>query len=296
MVDGWFRTSDGIRLKYQIRGNGPAIIIANGLGGSFPAWKFIVESFEDRFTFYSWDYRGLFESEKPADISSITVSTQTQDLIELMDFWNIETAIFAGWSYGGQVLVDLYSKKPEVFNGIVFLNAMVGSASDSQSIPSVLLPLYDRFLSLWSLGWKFLKPFAGRAVSSGVFLTFVKNTGLVASELNEEIFEEMALKFILLDHEIFQATLLSAQNFTGIQILETINVPCMVIAGTRDFVVLPSSSRIIASKIPQCQLRLIKNTSHYSAVERPSEVIACFNEYLISLNQVKGYNENITHQ
>lgn len=283
MADGWFRTSDGIRLKYQIQGTGPAVVIANGLGGSFPAWKFIVNAFKDRFTFYSWDYRGLFESEKPADISSINVNAQTQDLIELLEFWKIESAVFAGWSYGGQVLVDLYSKNKDVFRGLILLNAMVGSASDSQSIPSILMPLYERFLSTWSIGWKFLKPFAGKAVSSGVFLNFIKNTGLVASGLDDDVFEEMALRFIGLDHEVFQATLKSAQHFSGINILETISVPSLVIAGTRDFVVLPSSSRVIASKIPVCQLKMIKNTSHYSAVEKPEDVIACFKEYFDTL-------------
>lgn len=283
MTSDWFTTSDGVKLKYQITGTGPAFVLANGLGGSFPAWHYIIDYFSDHFTFYTWDYRGLFESTGPEDPDSITVHSQSRDLDELMAFWGIEKAVFAGWSYGGQVLVDYYSKRPEKFKALILLNAMVGSAGDSQSIPTVLLPLYKRILGLWSMGWHMLKPLAGKAVSSGVFLNFIKGTGLISSSLDDLLFEEMALNFVNLDHKAFQATLESAQNFNGMDVLDTITIPALVIAGSRDFIVMPSSSRTIASRIPNCNLKIIKNTSHYSAVEKPAEVITSMENFISRL-------------
>ncbi len=283
MKQGSFTSRDGTLLAWQRVGSGPDIVIANGLGGSIPAWKHVIAALSDRFTITAWDYRGLFASQRPADLSSVTVPVQADDLEDLLALFHIEKAIFMGWSYGGQVLVELYRRRPEAFSGIVLLNAMVGPASGSLRLPQLCAPIFSHLLTLWAPFWRLAAPLADRVIRSGSAVSFIKSTGLVGPDLDEDVFREIAEKFVNMDHEVFRATLESAERYDGRDVLPLVRVPVLLIAGTRDFIVLPQTTREIARAIPGSRLVFVPRTSHYTAVERPAEVAAEVVSFLNSL-------------
>ena len=278
-----FTTFDGTKIAYKEEGSGPPIILANGLGGSFPAWKHIVDAFKDRFTLISWDYRGLFNSETPSDLSSVTVENQVKDLFELLKLKNIQRAIFMGWSYGGQVLLEAYKQKPSIFQGLVLLNATVSDVISGLPLPNIINPVFIQMLKLWSPLWKLLATPSSMLISSGVPINVAKKTGLIGNTLDEDTFKEIALGFINLNHEVFEITLKSSQNYDGRDILSTIKIPVLVIAGTRDFIVLPSVSRKTAKLIPNSDLVFVNGTSHYTAIEQPKVVIEAIQKYFDKL-------------
>jgi|GEM_PF-4515996 len=45
---------DGTELAYHVTGEGPPIVLANGLGGSWKAWKHQIAYLGDRYRFISW--------------------------------------------------------------------------------------------------------------------------------------------------------------------------------------------------------------------------------------------------
>lgn len=275
MKSGEWIARDGTRLAWQIahgREDGPHMVLANGLGGSAPAWKHLIASFETDYNITLWDYRGLFASRQPEGTKvSPSVVIHANDLEDLMDFFHIQKAVFMGWSYGAQVLTELYRRRPEAFEAIVLLNPMVGPASDSLRLPQLFTQLFSYLLAAWSPFWKIAGPFAERIIRSGHVLSVVKSVGLVGPDLDEEVFREIALEFVNLDHDVFRATLESAEHYDGRDVLPKICVPVLVVAGTRDFIVLPETVREIVRLIPGAQLVFINKTSHYTAVEKPLE-------------------------
>ncbi|MBU1070587.1 alpha/beta hydrolase [Myxococcota bacterium] len=283
MKQGSFTSRDGTLLAWQRIGSGPDIVIANGLGGSIPAWKHVIAALSDRFTITAWDYRGLFSSHRPADLSSVTVPVQADDLEDLLALFHIEKAIFMGWSYGGQVLVELYRRRPEAFSGLVLLNAMVGPASGSLRLPQLCAPIFSHLLTFWAPFWRLAAPLADRVIRSGAVVSFIKSTGLVGPDLDEDVFREIAEKFVNMDHEVFRATLESAERYDGRDVLPLLRIPVLIIAGTRDFIVLPQTTREIARAIPGSRLVFVPRTSHYTAVERPAEVASEVVSFLNSL-------------
>ena len=66
---------DGTELAYQVRGEGPAVVLANGLGGSYEAFRHIYAELGERFKILCWDYRGIFGSAAPADPATLGSST-----------------------------------------------------------------------------------------------------------------------------------------------------------------------------------------------------------------------------
>jgi pimeloyl-ACP methyl ester carboxylesterase len=283
MKQGTFTARDGTLLAWQRTGSGPDVVVANGLGGSIPAWKHVIAALEGRYTVTAWDYRGLFASHRPADLASVTVERQADDCEDLLELFGIRKAVFMGWSYGGQVLVELYRRRPDAFSGLVLLNAMVGPASGSLRLPQLCAPLFTHALSFWAPFWKLAAPLADRVIRSGAVLSFIKNSGLVGPELDEDVFREIAEKFVNMDHEVFRATLESAERYDGRDVLPLIRVPVLVIAGTRDFIVLPQTTRELARAIPGARLVFVPKTSHYTAVERPADVAAEITAFFASL-------------
>ncbi len=301
MNSGTFVARDGTRLAWQQtsrrNGHGPHIVMANGLGGSAPAWKHLVAALEQDYTVTLWDYRGLFGSHQPNGlVHPPTVAVQADDLEDLMAFFHIEKAVFMGWSYGGQVLAELYRRRPERFDAMVLLNAMVGPASGSLRLPQLCAPLFSHLLTLWTPFWKLAGPLAERAIRSGHLLSMAKSTGLVGPELDEEVFREIARDFITLDHDAFRATLESAERYDGRDVLAHVRVPVLLVAGTRDFIVLPETVREIARAIPGARLVFIPRTSHYTAVEKPAETAAEITAFLKSLNTDHAAENHPDHE
>lgn len=104
-----FITKDGTKLGYQLVGKGTIpFVLCNGLGGTAVTWSPIWEEFYENFQFIIWDYRGLFSSEPPKDLSKLTIEDHSNDLKELLDFLKIDSAIIGGWSMGVQVALEFY--------------------------------------------------------------------------------------------------------------------------------------------------------------------------------------------
>src|SRR4051812_32175932 len=89
---------DGTRIGYQVRGtDGPCVVFANGLGGTYLAFRYLYEALEGYRTI-CWDYRGLYTSGVPSDAKANTVVHQVDDLIEILDAEGVERAVICGWS------------------------------------------------------------------------------------------------------------------------------------------------------------------------------------------------------
>src|SRR5438067_4023077 len=93
---------DGTRIGYQVRGEGPCVVLANGLGGTYVTWKYFYEALADYRTI-CWDYRGLYSSGAPADATAYTVAHQVEDLIAILNAEQVIDFVIVGWSMGVQV-------------------------------------------------------------------------------------------------------------------------------------------------------------------------------------------------
>ena len=68
-----FRSFDGTEIAYQARGDGPCVVLANGLGGTFEAFRHIFATLGTRYRVLCWDYRGMYRSARPRDFGTLAV-------------------------------------------------------------------------------------------------------------------------------------------------------------------------------------------------------------------------------
>ena len=106
--DGYFKTSDGVRLHYLEAGSGPAILFEPGW--SMPAWIWDpqIRHFAEHYHVIALDPRSQGDSDKPTQGNY--PARRAQDINELVEHLNLGPVVLLGWSLGVPELLT-YAEK-----------------------------------------------------------------------------------------------------------------------------------------------------------------------------------------
>lgn len=272
------RRDDGTTLRYFDTEPGsagrdrPCLVLANGLGGPLTAWSHQIEHFRDHFRILSWDYRGLYGSAFPRGrVPDLSIRAHVADLKAVLAAANVDRAVFFGWSMGVQVVLELCDQCPERVSQLVLINGTFGRPLHGVGLPFAghLLPrAVHHARRLHVVGSAILQR-ASRWVETGRWL---KRLGVIADSLDEELFAEMAIDFGSLDLETYLTMLSVLGEHDAEHVLPRIEVPTLVVTGTRDLFTPPLLAERMAETIPQGELLIVPGGTHYAAAEYPDVI------------------------
>ena len=271
--EGYVTASDGTRLWYRSRGEGPALIFQNGVGVTTTFWEGMAERFAGAgFRTLVWDYRGHGRSDDPRDVDSLDLSTVADDLRVLMDALGIDRACLLGHSMGAQVGWEFYRLHPERVAGLV---PTLGTYRDALS-------------TFCDLPWLAPRVFAVARFLAASFPVLARRLAAVPSmhpRLAERLIRRLAIvhptlsptdwvpsyleHVARLDLRVFFALARAIQEHDATELLPGIEVPVLVVAGERDFFCPPRVAREMAERIPGAELLLIPEGSHAAMIEQP---------------------------
>ncbi len=94
-------TSDGVRIYYEVRGKGPAILLHTGAGGDCRLWEYAgyVDGLPG-FTKILMDQRGRGRSGRPESAEAHRMEHFSADVGAVLDDAGVESAAFWGYSNG----------------------------------------------------------------------------------------------------------------------------------------------------------------------------------------------------
>ena len=281
---GDFQSFDGTRIHYQSYGEGPPIVLSNGLGGTFAAWRYVYRALGEHYRILCWDYRGLYNSARPAALESVTVPNHCRDLEALLAKEGVSEAVFVGWSMGTQVNFEFYRTHPEMFKGLVLLNGTCGTPFDtalgipgSKRLIMAGLELMRRYPS-------FISKSTSLATSWPQLIPVLQQLGLVGQTLDLEIFAELAGDFGKLDFELYAETLRALGDHNACDVVARVACPGLIITGDKDVMTPVKTARRIQLEMKSCELIVIPGATHYAAVEFPKEVVDAMQRYLRAIN------------
>ncbi|GGN02772.1 3-oxoadipate enol-lactonase [Thermus composti] len=104
------------RLRYQLEGEGPPVVLLNGIFQRLESWDPVVPHLKG-FSLLRYDMRGQGESEAPQGV--YTPRVHAEDLLGLLDQLGWERAALVGLSNGGVVAMELALLAPERFTALV---------------------------------------------------------------------------------------------------------------------------------------------------------------------------------
>jgi predicted alpha/beta-fold hydrolase len=91
-----FVDRDGVRIHYEVVGNGPPLVLAHWWTGSTEDWHLFgyVDGLKDYYRLILVDMRGHGQSDKPHDAAAYTPQILANDVIAVLDDLGIEQANF----------------------------------------------------------------------------------------------------------------------------------------------------------------------------------------------------------
>ena len=100
-----YATNDGVRIRYEVEGSGPPLLLHIGFIGGLEDWgdAGYVAPLAGRFRLLRLDPRGQGQSDKPHDPAAYAVRDRVGDVLAVLDAEGIDRAHFWGYSLGGWV-------------------------------------------------------------------------------------------------------------------------------------------------------------------------------------------------
>lgn len=280
---------DGTKIGYQVRPaarpGAPWVVFANGLGGTFEAFRHLYAAVTD-YPVLCWDYRGLYTSGPSPDPRANTVADQVEDLVELLDREGVDRAIHVGWSMGVQVNFEMIRRHPARVAGLVAINGTSGRPFRtvlSSRFVHVMIPVLLRMV-------KAQADLVGRAsrvvAGSDALINVMKRFGMVSDTLDMDAFRDVAAGFKTIDWRIYTDLLARLDEHDAEDVLASVDVPTTIVTGDRDILTPPATAERMHRAIAGSRLVLIRGGTHYTPVEFPAIVT---DEILRLFGRVAGW-------
>jgi pimeloyl-ACP methyl ester carboxylesterase len=113
----------GYRVRTIARGEGPALLMCNGLASPIERWRPFVHGFGD-FRVITCDMPGVGKSQTPS--VPLTVNQVSKIAVEVLDHYGVERAHVLGYSHGGAVAQQLALDSPERVDRLVLVATTCG--------------------------------------------------------------------------------------------------------------------------------------------------------------------------
>ena len=288
--EGLVSSFDGTRIHYRAEGEGFPLVACNGVLCSTGYWTYFRRFFRNRCRVVLWDYRGHGNSELPTHLSRMSIGSYCHDLTSVLDVLEIDKAVLLGHSMGVQVILEFYRRHPE---RVAALLPVCGTSAHAfrtfygMRWPEKVLPpvLRTGERHADTIAWV-LKPLLRTWLPDPLArLSGAVDWYLCPREIMEDYFRHMAS----LDFRVAARALLAMERHTAEDVLETILVPTLVIAGEEDrFTPLRVMEKMWRS-IPEAEFLVIPKGTHTALVENPILMNLRIELFLRDHFQAKGY-------
>jgi pimeloyl-ACP methyl ester carboxylesterase len=282
------RSFDGTEIVYHVteapRPGAPWIVLAGGLGGGTLVWRGQIEYLRDRYRLLTWDYRGLYGSERPRPEhpGAYAVSAHARDLEALLAAERIDRASFAGWSVGVQVVLEAYRRLRGCAHSLVLVSGPTGRPLDALfpfaplALRTAALPLLDLFRRAHALPL-----LSGRPIGPREAAAWLKRLRLVGRSADPTSLAELTASVARLDLDAFLRNLQAFAAHDAGDVLPLVAVSTLVVSGDRDPLLSPAQAEEAARRL-HAELLLVRGGAHALPLEYPE---------LLALRMERFYEE-----
>lgn len=277
---GFATADDGTRLFYGIRGEGPPLVLCDGLGCDGFAWKYLQPHLAQSHRVVHWHYRGHGRSGAPRDRARIDVPALARDLGAVIDHLGLEQAALLGHSLGTQVQLEYYRMAPRRVRALVLICGSYGKITHTFHGSDMLRQVLPTLIEAVQEHRGLARALWGRVPASLAYRIATLSREIDALAIREEDFQHYWEHVGLMDPDLFLAMLRLAGEHSAEDLLGRVDVPTLVVAAERDTFTPPEVSQHMAEAIPGAELMMIRGGSHAAPVEQPVTMQLRIDEFL----------------
>jgi pimeloyl-ACP methyl ester carboxylesterase len=235
----------GARIYYAIYGKGDPVILLHGGMGNGDHWSNQVPALAERFEVITIDSRGQGRSTRTR--ARVSYETMANDVLAVMDKLALDRAAIVGWSDGGEIALKLAINHPDRVSKLFVFGANYNSDGS--------------------------KPRGGRPADTFTVYAAKCRADYVRLSKTPKAFDDL-VDWLL---PIWRSPL----GITKDQ-LRMIKAPTLVADGDHDEVIVLDQIKEMAQLIPNAQLTVFANASHFALWQDPQDFNKALLDFLTS--------------
>ena len=284
MTNG-FINSNGLKLYYEIEGEGHAIVLLSGGPGLSHEYLQPLRALASDAQLVFFDQRGTGRSDK-ANLQDYTVEANVEDVEQLRRELQLDSFILFGHSWGGMLAQAYALKYPahvsklilaDTFSSVTELNLSLMRMRNA--VPKATRAIYDRYEQegLYKDRDRYPDEYqAGLDIAyEPVFIS------VPPPEYLQDVFSKLAYDVYRVmwgEESEFKVTGTLAQ-FDVTRRLTEIRVPTLVIVSTSDIPTVAMAQQT-AQLIPDAQLEVFEHSRHFPFIEEPETFFNVIRQFI----------------
>jgi 3-oxoadipate enol-lactonase len=254
-------TSGPVRIAYELRGEGPPLLLVHGLGYARWGWEPVVDGLARRFRVCLFDNRGIGESDVPH--GPYTARAMAEDAVAVLDAAGVDRAHVLGTSLGGMIAQEVALGWPDRVEKLVLVCTTAGV--QGFPMPEQTVRLFASSASL---------PF------EEALRKFVENA--LAPDADPALVELLVQRRLAnpFDMNGWRSQAGAGMGFDSLDRLGEIRTPTLAIHGTADAVIDWRNSELLAQRIPDARVELVEGGGHLFMWEQPERFVRSVTEFL----------------
>jgi 3-oxoadipate enol-lactonase len=252
-----FAKINGIDLYYEAHGDGPALVLAHGGGGSHLSWWQQVPVFSKTYKVITFDHRSFGQSRDLPNGPG--PNAFVQDLTALLDHLGVEKAAVAGQSMGGWTVCGFAAAHPERTTALILCDTTGGV--DTGEATKAQANLRER--SKGNLAQILTNAYSSKFPERAPALCFLYQQ---ISALNTHVAPDLVSLLFGLQHSVTP--------------LVERKIPTLLLVGEEDVLTPAQAMASIAAQIPHARFVKVPHAGHSVYFERAEEFNRIVGEFL----------------
>ena len=265
---------DATQLHYERRGEGPPLLLVQGMGANSLHWgEPFLAALERDFELVLYDHRGIGRSA-PLE-GDLTIAGLAGDALALLDALQLADVHVLGVSMGGMVAQELALTAPQRIRTLTLGCTSCGGTQSKPTPPQIIQRLTAAVLSRD----------VDRLLRTGFEL--VVSPAYASDPAHHAAFVEAAQWFpaplpVLMDQKI------AVEGHDTYARLRSVRAPTLVLHGTADELLAPINGELVASLIPGARLELLEGVGHLFFWEQPQRSAQLVREFALAAGLPSG--------
>ena len=251
-----------VELAYELLGDGPPMLLIQGLGYGGRGWGPALDLLAEDFTVAAFDNRGFGASDVPRGPYRTTVLSE--DAHAVLDAAGFERAHVVGASLGGMVAQELALAHPDRIDKLVLACTTPGGVG--------AYPMPAQTVSLMLEAPTMPPDVALRR--------FVENA--LGDGRSDELVEQIVAYRTANPPDLrgWQSQAAAGAVHDALDRIGNIAAPTLIVHGTEDAVVDPRNADLLAERIPGARVELLRGCGHLLFWEEPERFASLLREFL----------------
>jgi proline iminopeptidase len=255
-----------MKLNVEIKGQGFPILCLHGHPGSGRSLSVFTNFLSKRFQTFAPDLRGYAKSRPSRDFQ---MNDHVQDLMALLDQYQIDRCLLLGWSLGGILALELALTQPHRFSGLILIASAARPWGNHPPITwqDLLYTGAAGILNVIKPGWNWNIDVLGKR---SLFRYLIQQHTPLAYQ---HLAREGITAYLQTSREAERAlTHALKKGYNRLEDLSKIEMPCLVLAGAEDRHITAQSSQETAQLLKNAQWKCYPQTAHLFPWEIPHQV------------------------